>query len=89
MRSTQASAAVTRLNARDPAHRYSMAITAKGWFYLLRAVEGAPAEKISGELPLEEFVAFANQIGPKKKRKLSKLDIAFESQLEAKRKAPS
>lgn len=86
MRSTKASAAVTRLNTRDPAYRYSMGMTASGFFYLLRAANGAPAERISDDLTLEEFVAFANQTGPQKKVKLSKLDIAFESQLEAKRK---
>lgn len=81
MRSTKASAAVTRLNARDTAYRYSMGMTASGFFYLLRAEEGKPAERISGDLTLEEFVELANKTGPQKKAKVSKLDLAFEKQL--------
>jgi hypothetical protein len=81
MRSTKASAAVTRLNARDPSYRYSMGMTASGFFYLLRASSGSAPEKISGDLTLEEFVQFANQTGPQKKVKVSKLDVAFEKQL--------
>lgn len=81
MRSTKASAAVTRLNARDPAYRYSMGMTASGFFYLLRAEEGKPAERISGDLTLDEFVELANKTGPQKKVKVSKLDLAFEKQL--------
>lgn len=81
MRSTKASAAVARLNARDSNYRYSLGMTASGFFYLLRASAGAAPEKISGELTLDEFVQFANQTGPQKKVKVSKLDVAFEKQL--------
>lgn len=81
MRSTKASAAVARLNARDPAFRYSMGMTAAGFFYLLRMNENGTQEKISGDLTLEEFVEFANRTGPQKKVKVSKLDAAFEKQL--------
>ena len=81
MRSTKASAAVTRLNARDPAYRYSMGMTASGFFYLLRAASGQPPEKISGDLAMDEFVHFTNRQGPQKKVKMSKLDVAFEKQL--------
>jgi hypothetical protein len=81
MRSTRASAAVTRLNTRDPDHRYSLGITASGFFYLLRASAGGKTEKISGDLTLEEFVTFANQAGPQKKVRVSKYDAAFEKQL--------
>ena len=84
MRSTKASAAVTRLNARDPDHRYSLGMTAAGFFYLLRATGGGAPEKISADLTLEEFVQFANQTGPQKKVKVSKLDAAFEKQLAGK-----
>lgn len=86
MRSTRASAAVTRLNARDPAFRYSMGMTASGFFYLLRAEEGKAAEKISGELTMDEFVEFVNRTGPQKKVRVSKLDEAFEKQLARKEK---
>lgn len=81
MRSTRASAAVTRLNARDPEHRYSLGMTASGFFYLLRASSGAAPEKISDDLTLDEFVDFANKAGPQQKAKVSKLDVAFEKQL--------
>jgi len=81
MRSTKASAAVARLNTRDPDHRYSLGMTAAGFFYLLRASAGSAPEKISDELTLEEFVAFANKTGPQKKVRISKYDAAFEKQL--------
>lgn len=81
MRSTKASAAVQRLNQRDPAYRYSMGMTATGFFYLLRAADKQAPEKISGDLPLDEFVQFVNGQGPQKKVKVSKLDVAFEKQL--------
>ncbi|HYD81991.1 MAG TPA: hypothetical protein VEC06_19485 [Paucimonas sp.] len=85
MRSTKASAAVARLNARDPEFRYSLGMTAAGFFYLLRAASGAAPEKISPDLTLEEFVEFANKTGPQKKVRVSKLDAAFEKQLERKK----
>lgn len=81
MRSTKASAAVTRLNVRDTEYRYSLGMTASGFFYLLRAAPGGAPEKISGDLTLEEFVEFANKTGPQKKVRVSKLDAAFEKQL--------
>lgn len=81
MRATKASAAVTRLNARDSEHRYSLGMTASGFFYLLRSAPGAAPEKISGDLTLDEFVEFANKTGPQKKVRVSKLDAAFEKQL--------
>jgi hypothetical protein len=80
MRSTRASAAVARLNERDPDHRYSLGMTASGLFHLLRT-SGKSAEKISDDLPLDEFVAFANRTGPQKKVRVSKFDVAFEKQL--------
>lgn len=85
MRSTKASNAVTRLNTRDPEHRYSMGMTANGFFYLLRANQSGVAEKISADLTLEEFVLFVNQTGPQKKVRVSKFDTAFEAQLNKRR----
>lgn len=87
MRSTRASAAVSRLNTRDPDHRYSMGMTASGFFYLLRASGSGPVEKISADLSLEEFVDHVNRTGPQKKVRISKLDVAFEKQLAAKNSA--
>ncbi|RJG02708.1 hypothetical protein [Noviherbaspirillum sedimenti] len=81
MRSTKASAAVTRLNTRDPEHRYSMGMTASGFFYLLRVGADGAAERISEELTQEEFVVWVNRIGPQKQVKVSRNDAAFELQL--------
>jgi hypothetical protein len=81
MRSTKASAAVARLNARDPDNRYSLGMTASGFFYLLRASGTGATEKISADLTLEEFVRVANQTGPQQKVRISKFDAAFEKQL--------
>jgi hypothetical protein len=50
MRSTKASAAVARLNARDSENRYSLGMTAGGFFYLLRAAGSGPQEKISSPI---------------------------------------
>lgn len=85
MRSTKASAAITRLNARDPGFRYSMVITGSGLFQLVRTAPGSTGEKINEPLELDEFVAFVNSLGPQKKVRISKHDAAFEKQL-AKRK---
>lgn len=81
MRSTKASAAVTRLNARDTEYRYSMGITASGFFYLLRASAGSAPEKISSDLTQEEFIELVNRTGPQKKIRVSQLDAKFEEQL--------
>jgi hypothetical protein len=85
MRSTRASAAIARLNARDGDHSYSMGITGSRLFSLLRAAaEGAP-ERIGDDLALDEFVRFVNQTGPQQKARVSKLDVAFEKQLQRKK----
>lgn len=85
MRTTKASAAITRLNARDTQYRYSMGMTGSGFFYLLRASAGAAPQQISGELTLDEFVALVNQTGPQQAVKISKHDRAFEQQLNARK----
>ncbi len=81
MRSTKASAAVTRLNQRDPAHRYSMGISGNGLFHLLRIVPGSAAERVSEDLSQEDFVALVNRTGPQKVVRTSPLDAAFARQL--------
>lgn len=81
MRSTKASAAVTRLNTRDPEHRYSMGLTASGFFYLLRTSATGVAERISEDLTQEEFIVLVNRTGPQKQVKISRHDAAFEKQL--------
>lgn len=81
MRSTRASAAIARLNARDGTYRYSMGRTGSGLFFLLRASQGGAAERISEDLPLEEFVELVDKTGPQRQAKITKLDAAFEKQL--------
>lgn len=81
MRSTKASAAIARLNARDTSYRYSLGITGSGSFYLLRSTPGSAAERITEDLPLDDFVEMVNKTGPQKKVKVSKFDAAFEKQL--------
>lgn len=51
-----------------------------GLFYLVDRSSGA-AEKLCAPMPLEDFVAFVDGLGPKKPRKVSKLDVAFEQQI--------
>jgi len=87
MRSTKASAAVSRLNARDAEYRYSFGITAAG-FHLLRSTAAGPFERVSADLTMDEFVELVDRIGPQKKVRTTRLDRAFEEQLsEARKKA--
>lgn len=81
MRSTKASGAIERLNARAQTRQYSMVRTAAELFYLVQCSSGNLVEKLSEPLPLDEFVIFVNAYGPQQPRRVSKLDIAFEKQL--------
>lgn len=81
MRTTRASAAVARLNARDTQCDYSMALTADGQFRLLRTAGDAAPQVVGEALPLDEFVRFVDATGPQKQARVSKLDVAFEKQL--------
>ena len=87
MRSTRANAAVARLNARDTDHHYSLGVSPGGLCCLLRVAADGSAEKISGDLELDEFVKFTDQTGPQKKLRVSKFDTAFEKQLQRKKDA--
>lgn len=75
-----------RLNARDSDYRYSLGMTGNGLFHLLRTSPGTTPERISADLPLDEFVQLVNQTGPQKKVKVSKHDAAFEKQLGSRNK---
>jgi hypothetical protein len=87
MRSTKATAALQRLKTRSSNSQYSMVRTADGLFYLvLNSGSGTP-EKLSGPLEQDDFVKFVDSLGPQKPKKVSKLDAAFEKQLN--RKQPS
>ena len=80
-RSTRASAAVDRLKVRSGNAGYSMARTGEGLFCLSEAPGEPP---LCAPLELDEFVAFVNQLGPQTPRRVSKLDVAFEKQLQKK-----
>ncbi len=81
-RSTRASNAVDRLKVRSGNAGYSMARTGDGLFFLSEAPGEPP---LCAPLELDEFVAFVNKLGPQVVRRVSKLDVAFEKQLERKK----
>ncbi|KVE24271.1 hypothetical protein WS67_01570 [Burkholderia singularis] len=80
MRTTQATRAVERLKTRSGNPQYAAVGMPGGLFYLVDRSGGA-AEKLCAPLPLDAFVAFVDEFGPKKPRKASKLDLAFEAQI--------
>ncbi len=84
MRSTRATAAVERLNARSTDLRYSMVRTADELFYLTQKVVMAAPIRLSEAFALDDFVRFVNAYGPQKSRRISKLDVVFEKQLKKK-----
>ncbi len=73
MRSTAAAAALARLNARSPGHRY-------GLIKLRDRVDGADHE-LSTPLPLDEFVTLVDSMGPQKEARITKGEAAFLKQL--------
>jgi hypothetical protein len=78
MRSTRASAAVGRLNARSK-EQYTMARTGAGLFYIRPRVEGS--ERTFDPLPLDDFVRIVDGMGPQSERRMTKNDVAFQKQL--------
>ena len=80
MRSTRASAAVARLNARSDGKHYMMTSTGNGLFYLSLQLD-AGEEQVFDALPLDEFVHAVNALGPQEVRRVTKNDAAFEKQL--------
>lgn len=88
MRSTRATAAVERLNARSIGQRYSMVRTAEALFYLVQNAGMAPPMRVSEAMELDEFVKFVNAYGPQKPQRVRKLDVIFEKQLVKPEKAP-
>ena len=83
MRSTRATSAIERLKVRSGNARYSMARTGNELFFL---TEGPGTPPLCAPLELDAFVAFVNGMGPQVARRVSKLDVAFEKQLN--KKAP-
>ncbi|GAB2920382.1 hypothetical protein GCM10027093_68900 [Paraburkholderia jirisanensis] len=80
MRTTRAIHAVERLKTRSGNTRYAAISLSGGVFYLVDRSSGAD-QKLCDPLPLDEFVKFVDDFGPKKPRKASKLDLAFEEQI--------
>ena len=82
-RSTRATAAIDRLKVRSGNPKYTMSRTGSGLFFL---TEGPGLPPLCAPLELDEFVAFVNGLGPQTPKRVSKLDVAFEKQLN--KKAP-
>jgi hypothetical protein len=87
MRSTRATAAIARLNARSAGHHYTMALTGGGLFILRERLAGADSE-LSTALSLDEFVQLVDSMGPRKEVRITKSEAAFIKQLVRKNGAP-
>ncbi|WP_179404365.1 hypothetical protein [Burkholderia guangdongensis] len=82
MRTTKAIHAVERLKTRSGNPHFAAVAVPGDLFYLVDRSGGTP-DKRCEPLPLAEFVAFVDELGPKKPRKASKLDLAFEAQIKS------
>ena len=80
MRSTRATAAIARLNARSEGHHFMMILTGTGLFKLSEQVEGGHT-LLSEALSLDDFVRLVDSMGPQKIRRVTKNDAAFAKQL--------
>ena len=80
MRSTRATAALSRLNARCPGQHYTLSSTGNGLFFL-SFQSGESEQQACEPMPLDEFVIFVNSLGPQQVRRVTKNDAAFEKQL--------
>ena len=78
MRSTRATAAVARLNARSDGRHYQMVLTGDGLFKLSEPSGNTP---LADALPLDEFVRMVDAMGLQKIRRVTKNDAAFAQQL--------
>lgn len=87
MRSTRATAAVARLNARSEGRHYTMALTGSGLLILRERIDGAD-RPLSAALALDEFVQLVDEMGPKKEVRITKSEAAFMKQLVKKDGAP-
>jgi hypothetical protein len=87
MRSTRATAAIARLNARSAGRHYTMALTGNGLFILRERLAGED-RGLSAALALDEFVQLVDSLGPKKEARITKSEAAFMKQLIRKDGAP-
>ncbi len=82
-RSTKASAAVERLNKRS-GNLYSLSCRPDGLFALVLTTETGHLEPLGSPQPMDQFLLFVNGIDPPTPKRISKLDVAFRTQLENK-----
>ena len=87
MRSTRATAALARLNARSAGHHYTMAVTGNGLF-ILRERLGGDDRALSAAVSLDEFVQLVDSLGPRKEVRITKSEAAFIKQLIRKDRTP-
>ncbi len=80
MRSTRATAALARLNARSAGRNYTMALTGSGLF-ILRERLAAGDSDLAPALTLDDFVQLVDAMGPRKEVRISKSEAAFMKQL--------
>ncbi|MBS1139726.1 MAG: hypothetical protein H6R13_1179 [Proteobacteria bacterium] len=80
MRSTRATAAVSRLNQRSEGRRYLMVMTGDGQFVLRERLESGDKD-VAEALPLDDFVRLVNATGPQVAPRMTKNDVAFAKQL--------
>lgn len=87
MRSTRATAAIARLNARSEGRHYTMALTGSGLLILRERADGAD-RPLAAALALDEFVQLVDSMGPKKEARITRSEAAFMKQLTKKNAAP-
>ena len=87
MRSTRATAAIARLNARSEGRHYTMALTGNGLLILRERVDGAD-RPLAAALGLDDFVQLVDSMGPKKEVRITKSEAAFMKQLVKKNREP-
>lgn len=81
VRSTKASAAIDRLKRRSGNESYSMAMNSGAMFSLLLATGGGESTRLCEPMMMDDFVVFVNAYGPQTPKRVSKLDVAFQKQL--------
>lgn len=80
MRSTRATAAVARLNARSEDRQYVMVLSGNGLFILRERIAGDD-RPLSEPLSLDDFVRLLDSMGPKKIPRVTNYEAAFMRQL--------
>ena len=80
MRSTRATAAVARLNARSEGRQYMMVLSGNGLFILRERIDGDDRQ-LSEPLSLDDFVRLVDSMGPKKIPRVTNYEAAFMKQL--------